>query len=424
MGVLVLLLALLAGWGRAPEAAEVAHLFALYRAGELERLARELAEARRLRPDDVDLLFLAGLLALRRGEYGQARALLTQVMRAAPDYRDARLALARLHWWQGDPARARNLLRPMAAAAATDGELLELLVQLDLALGEVDGARKRLAQARAAGRIPPSQLQQLEARIAAWHPPQAPAQEAGASDRRGAAASGCCRLLVYGRHARWSDGRAPWAEGRIALSFRPDEATTLMLAGEVRRRFGRTDGLGELALTRRAGGGRWRLTLTLGPGARFSPRFAGELAGEVSLAKSGPAHALSPAGPPSLLLRLRLARYATGTALLTGIGLRFRPADRLALTLRLDGARDAGGRLDLGGSLRLDHRLGRTRLFGGLGLLLDDERGRTLEPSLFLGASWPLREGVRFFCDLDLVRRGAVRTGLGCGVSLALGRTG
>jgi len=415
------LLALLLAATRALHAGETAHLFALYRAGDLDRLERALAAARRERPGDVDLRLLAGLLALRRGRTDEAERHLRAVLRRAPDYRDARLALARLRHWRGDPEEARALLAPLASEAAEDPEVLALFVDLALAGGAPAEARARLAEARRRGRIPASRLGWIARRIAAAERRvraaafrgDAPAPPA----RRLRGPAGGLRLLAYARRARWSDGRAPWSEGRLALLWRPDAVTAVELGGTLRRRFGTTDLLLDLALVRReADGSAWRLALGLGPGAGFSPRIGIE--GELE-------HPFRPGEPhvPRLLARLRLSRYREGTALLGGLGLRLAPTGATGLALRADLARDAGGRLDVGGSLRLDLDLGRARLFGGLGLLLDDERGRVTERTLFAGFHLPLREGVRLFCDLDLVRRDAVRVGAGCGLALDLGRS-
>jgi len=110
---------------------------------------RELTDALlRDFPNDMRLLQLAGVTALRLNALSQAEAHLSKVMSAQPNALAPRLLLARIHIRSGQPTKASEVLRPVIDSPQADANSLTLAGEAALQSG--DAARAETLFSRAA----------------------------------------------------------------------------------------------------------------------------------------------------------------------------------------------------------------------------------------------------------------------------------
>ncbi len=134
---------------------------AVYRmaGGALEDAEKDAARARKLAPDDARVLLTTADLAARHGRADDARAALRQGLKAHPDDMGLRLALATLELKTGRPKEAAECLEEEREAlkekksAPNPTELINLLAEARLALGEPEAVEALAAEARRDGRV-------------------------------------------------------------------------------------------------------------------------------------------------------------------------------------------------------------------------------------------------------------------------------
>jgi tetratricopeptide (TPR) repeat protein len=113
--------------------------------------AADLAQARRLAPEDARVLLATADLAVRRGRPGEARASLGQLRNQHPEYVAAHLALARLVVQQGRREAAVPVLQKALQIIPDQSDLLVALVELHLDGEEFAAAGKLLERLRQPG---------------------------------------------------------------------------------------------------------------------------------------------------------------------------------------------------------------------------------------------------------------------------------
>ncbi len=110
--------------------------------------ARELVEGLlKVLPDDVRLLELAGAVDLRSARYVQAEAYLGRALRARPGQLRPRHLLVQTYLRSGQPAKALEVLQPILAGKAPDGQSLALAGEAYLQKGDAKNAEVALQRA-------------------------------------------------------------------------------------------------------------------------------------------------------------------------------------------------------------------------------------------------------------------------------------
>ncbi|TFI59259.1 YaiO family outer membrane beta-barrel protein [Sphingomonas parva] len=219
-------------------------------AGQAERAIALLQEVIAVQPDNADAHLQLGLALSALHRDAEAEAEFRRTLALAPDYDDARIALARQAERRGDTAGAKALLEPVAADNAEARELHARLGR--------DSARPGFA----------------------WE------FNAGAS------------------YTAVERGARDWKEGALQLRYQPG-ATAVQATIETSRRFGATDTYGEILIDHRFSDGvRGYASVGATPDADFRPKWQIGAGGSVRL-RSGP-------GASVLTLDARQARYPVG----------------------------------------------------------------------------------------------------------------
>ena len=97
-------------------------------AGDIQRAVELLAEAAAAEPANADAQLQLGLALLAAGRLDEAERAFNRTLELAPDYADARIALARVHQRRGDSARALAEVERVDAANAEASELRATLL--------------------------------------------------------------------------------------------------------------------------------------------------------------------------------------------------------------------------------------------------------------------------------------------------------
>jgi tetratricopeptide (TPR) repeat protein len=229
---------------------------AAYVARARHRIARgldgaddDLKKARDLDPANAEALELAAGLAIRRHQPDQARALLNQAVKAAPNRPAAYLALARIEQDEGRYDEAVACLRRGLEALPDREELRWLLADTLILAGRLDEAGRAVARLRLSG-IAPAPLDYLEACLLIGRDQMA---EGARAMERAAKELGPwpwleSRAYLYlGRCADWlgDPGRAVTAY-RSALGVAPGwTLARLGLAGALAAQGRRNEAIGE-----------------------------------------------------------------------------------------------------------------------------------------------------------------------------------
>jgi YaiO family outer membrane protein len=170
-------------------------------AGRTAEAVRLLKAATEAAPRDADAWLQYGLALSAARRWAEADAALARAEALAPEYRDVRLARARLAWFRGDRAEAERRLGDPALAG--DPEAASLLARIR----------------------------------------SAPADDAAARWRMDVAAS----------HSALSRGLDPWRAVAVSFGRRLEDGATVTAGVEWTRRFGREDVYFELRGDRRLG---------------------------------------------------------------------------------------------------------------------------------------------------------------------------
>jgi tetratricopeptide (TPR) repeat protein len=102
------------------------------RAARFEEAVEASRAGLRFHPTYVSARVTLGRGLMELGLYDQAERELHVVARSTPDNLAARRALGDLYWRQGDPGRALEQLRLASGLAPGDGELAEMVRELEL----------------------------------------------------------------------------------------------------------------------------------------------------------------------------------------------------------------------------------------------------------------------------------------------------
>jgi YaiO family outer membrane protein len=193
-----------------------------HRADALPILEARLAAA----PADLDARLLYGLVLSWEGRYDDARRELTEVVERSPGYTDARVALANVEWWSGQPARLD--------AVAAEG----LRQEPGAPRWQIYRARALAAQGR--GR----EARDVVATVLARDPGHAEAR--ALRDRLDASLRPWSSYLTQSAD-RFSDGRDSWRETSLSIQ-RLTPVGSLIVRANQAARFGRSDTLGEVEM--------------------------------------------------------------------------------------------------------------------------------------------------------------------------------
>lgn len=183
-------------------------------------------------PTDADAWFEIGAAKSALDQRAGAREAYLRALDLAPANDDARLGLARLAWWEGDRAGARNWLSSISAARSRDQELIEFQRALNTA---------------------------------------------GAS-------SGVWRADLAVAQSKLTQNLPEWTEARASL-FRRKGRAGLGIGIEYARRFDREDLYLEGQVSYKFGGANWSIAYGGAPDASFRPETAIRLGAETA---SGP----------------------------------------------------------------------------------------------------------------------------------------
>ncbi len=211
----------------AREVASVAAASQARRSGEFAKAALLAGCVLQVHPDEADAWFELGAAKYALGEKEEAQKAWMRTLDLAPANDDARLALARLTWADGDKAAARRWLASVSPVRRQGAEALELQAQLD-----------------SADQTPP--VWRIDASVA---------------------------------QSSLTKGLPDWSEARVS-AYRRHGSTGLGLAIEHARRFDREDTYFEAVATYAAGSVVWSLALGGTPEADFRPEQSVRLGGD------------------------------------------------------------------------------------------------------------------------------------------------
>lgn len=311
-------------------------------------------------PDDSDAQVQIGYAFLALDRQDEAERAFRAALRAAPDYADARIGLARIAQRRGNTAAARRELEPV-----------------DPSNPEVRALRQQLARGAEAHR---------------WS------------------------LDIDGSYSAVEGAQPDWREGSVQLRYRARDTTFVWGRLEVASRFGIEDIYGEMGVEQ-ALSDRARVYVMLGgtPDADFRPRYQIGAGASVRVTDGGNASVLT--------LEARQAKFAAGDVQTLTPGIeQYLAGGRVWLTARWINMFDENGDHQSGYLVRADAQAtDRLRLFGGLADAPDTSEGIVVDTrSYFGGASYDLsnRTVVRLSIAHEDRETGADRTQFGLGFGL------
>ena len=318
------------------------------------------------RPSDANIRRLLGGAYASAGRYGDARRILAEAQRLAPQDNDIRLARARVELWSDNRGRARSLLQEVAEREPDNRELAEVKAAVERAEGPVRGPGLALAQT-----IAP---------------------------------------------VRFADGsRRTWSTTTLSGDIGLDARTRLSADIEHEDRGLAHDTRLAARLDRRMAYGSAYLAGAVTPHADFREQWSIQGGGEVQLTSQVMA-----------TLDVRHADYGTTTSNAVTPGVRFAPADhKTSLWLRSINLWNAGEHQN-GWSARLDHTPSDAlQLFAGAATYPDTEAGVTRRvKSVYAGGAVALSKNLtlRLTADREHRAQSYRRTGFTVGVGWRFGR--
>jgi Tfp pilus assembly protein PilF len=131
--------------------------------GALGPAADDLAQARKIAPDDPDVLLASADLASRRGQFDDARTWLRRVLEQTPNHAGAYLALAGVEVQAGRTTEATACLRRGLDRLPDQADLLSLLAEIAIDAGDEAAAQETIARLRRTG-LPGGLADYLEGR--------------------------------------------------------------------------------------------------------------------------------------------------------------------------------------------------------------------------------------------------------------------
>lgn len=336
------------------------------RAGDHAHAIQLLAPLAAADPNNVDAQFQLGLALLSLGRLDEAEAALRRTLALAPDYSDARLALARVQQRRGD-----------WAAAKAEIELA------DPAHPEAGPLRRQI------------EAGEETARLSRW------------------------RLDFDNTHSFLNEGQSEWQESAVRVAYLPSRARVVNGAFEVSRRFARTDTYGEIRIDHRfpknAGSAYFFAGGT--PNADFRPTWQLGVGGTVRISRARAATLVT--------IDVRQARYRIGDIQTLNPGVdQYLAKGRAWIGVRWINIFNHVGRRQGGwlvrGDLLATHQL---RIFVGAADAPETSEGFVANTaSLFGGMTYDLnkRVSVRLSVARDNREMGADRLHVGLGAGLKL----
>ncbi|MBO1114246.1 YaiO family outer membrane beta-barrel protein [Bordetella petrii] len=340
------------------------------RAGHTDEAIELLSRAAAAEPRNADVLLQRGLAQADAGCLEAARADLNEVLRLAPDYADARLALARIALRENQTAQAQAQLQKVLTVEPANREARLLQARLLVQSGRVQAAERPRF-----------------------------------------------RLDINGSLSHLSNDLPHWREGAVRLAYAANDRTTYSGGMDVSHRFGTTDTYiegrvdhqftGRLAAYVYAGGT---------PDASLLP--------EVALGSGISARLQQPGGRHATFATLdgRFARYVTGNVWSLNPGLvQYLASDRLWLTARWINTLDEQNHYLTGWSLRADWQAwDRARLLAGYANAPESSDGITVRTrAIYGGLAYDLDERN----SIQLIGAHEKRAGLYDRNSITLGLT-
>jgi YaiO family outer membrane protein len=329
-------------------------------AGDHARAAAILRGIVAAEPDHADAHLQLGLALIGTGELDAAEASLRRTLDLAPQYDDARIALARIARRRGDDRAATAALDPVGPANS-----------------EAAGLRAQIRDAAGGG--------------ARW------------------------QLDLDGSYSML-DTQPDWREGSTRIRYQASPATAVGAVVETARRFGVSDTYGELRVDQRLGDGASAYATVGGtPDADFRPKW--------QIGAGASARLAAGANPTVATIDARQARYRSGDIQTLTPGIEQYLADgRVWLTARWINIFDEDGDHEAGWLARGDVLAGKgVRLFAGVADAPDVSEGVVLDTfSLFGGISVDVNRSTTFRISVahEDRARGADRMQVGIGLGL------
>ena len=118
-----------------------------YARGEFKQARELLSVLRRSAGENLRVLQLSGAVEFQLGALAEAEASLSRVLQMAPGSIDARRLLAEVHLRQRQPAKALAVLKPLLEAPSPQAEVMALAAQAQLLNGDPKTAQQLFAKA-------------------------------------------------------------------------------------------------------------------------------------------------------------------------------------------------------------------------------------------------------------------------------------
>lgn len=402
-------------------------------AGDTQRAVNLLEQAYVAQPENPDLLLQLALAYRSQGRAERSADLIDKGLALAPEHGDLNVEGARLAIWRGESARARNILDATLAAYPEHAEALALRARLAIMTGDLERAESDLVELDRLS-IQEAGTRLLRADLAWLRGDAARARELVAMTWQDSGAEpgmreACCdRMRRYRRYGLELGGGygwlsdtplSNWQEQRLQLSYRATVETDLWLRSERYERFDATDWQTTLGGSHSFSDSAWGwLELGATPGADFRPRWQAAAGGE--WAPAGTVDALQSL---TLLGRLQVSDYFSGTVVSGDAGARYWFTERTAVTAQANLTRDEGRDYNAGWRVRLDRRFtGAWRFYLGYANASDTQGAQTVTTSSwFAGAAVCVTPNAELFLDYDRDERGQggyTRDGLAGGLRL------
>lgn len=295
-------------------------------AGRPQQAIEILSRAVVAQPENSDVLLQRALALSDVGRLDEARADLSHVLRLAPDYTDARLALARIALREKHPAQAEDQAQQVLSSHPDNSEAW-------IVLGDSLREQRREPDAREAY----ERAVQLQ-------------PDSVAAQRLAVEQAPRFRLDINGSLSHLSNDLPHWREGAIRLAYAANERSTYSGGVDVSHRFGTTDTYIEGRIDHQFSSSLGAYAYVGGtPDAEFLPEVA--LGGGLSVRL----HDMAGRNATFGTLDGRFARYVTGNVQSLNPGfVQYLVGDRIWLTGKWVNTWDERDHYLTGWSLRAD----------------------------------------------------------------------